>query len=104
MRISLVSLWIACLVALPARGEQNKMCPVMPDQPTREDRFIDYQGRRVYFCCDKCMARFAREPEKFLSNLDGKAPPAEAGSPNRVALSKSLWQLFGRLHVVVVHV
>src|SRR5207248_10395796 len=101
MRISLVSLWIACLVALPARGEQNKMCPVMTDQPTRADRFVDYQGRRVYFCCEKCMARFEREPGKFISNLD---MVAAATTPKQIrTFSKPVWQLFGRLHVVIVH-
>src|SRR3954451_15582464 len=98
MRIFLLlSLGVVCLCAATARGEQNKMCPVMTDQPTRADRFVDYQGKRVYFCCEKCMARFEREPAKFLANLDPVATPTS--KPIR-AFSKPMWQLFGRLHVV----
>src|SRR5438034_6106214 len=101
MRIILLSLWVAGLCAVTARGEQNKMCPVMTDQPTRADRFVDYKGRRVYFCCEKCMARFEREPGKFLANLDMRA---EAGTPKAVrTFSKRMWQLFGGLHVLMLH-
>ncbi len=128
MRILILSLLVvlACQAFLRADGVlppgANKICPVMTDQPTRADRFVDYQGKRIYFCCDKCMARFQREPGKFVGNLDGSTtglsatnpptnpPPAEAGSPTNVSegirtsvLAKPLWQLFGRLHVVVVH-
>src|SRR3954462_4925365 len=85
--------------ALPA--DANKMCPVMTDQPTRADRFVDYQGKRIYFCCEKCVARFQKEPGKFVLSRDqSKDPPAEAGSPKGVTWSgDSFAQLFGRLHV-----
>src|SRR4051812_45135675 len=87
--------------------DANKMCPVMTDQPTRADRFVDYQGKRIYFCCEKCIARFQKEPGKFVSSTDQskqqkdqKDPPAEAGSPKEVRWSRdSFAQLFGRLHV-----
>src|SRR5439155_759640 len=72
----------------------------MTDQPTRADRFVDYQGQRVYFCCEKCMAKFQREPARFIANLD---PTQKVISVHGPAFSKPLWQLFGRLHVVVVH-
>src|SRR3954468_20137227 len=83
--------------ALPAGA--NKMCPVMTDQPTRADRFVDYQGKRIYFCCEKCIARFQKEPARFIQSEN--AMPAEGGTPR--GLSRPIWKLFGRLHVVVVH-
>src|SRR4051812_14064691 len=109
MRVLLLSWMILVLFtpivradsALPA--DANKMCPVMTDQPARVDRFVDYQGKRVYFCCEKCVARFQKQPGKFVAS-SAEDPPAEAGSPKGVAWSwGSVGQLFGRLHVVVVH-
>ena len=106
MRIASLTFLIACLLTTTVRAEMNKMCPVMTDQPTREDRFVDYQGKRIYFCCDKCMARFQREPTKFIANLDPantSAAVTQTLAPVKPPLGKSLAQLFGRLHVVVVH-
>jgi YHS domain-containing protein len=66
------------LIVESARGQDesppagaNKMCPVMQDQPTKSSRFVDHQGRRIYFCCEKCVAKFQREPAKYLAVLDG---------------------------------
>src|ERR1700761_8712058 len=65
----------------PLPPNANKMCPVMTDQPTRADRFIDYNGKRIFFCCDKCMARFQQNPAKYVANLEGNTGlPASAGS------------------------
>src|SRR5689334_808036 len=97
--------------ALPA--DANKLCPVMEDQPTKPTIFLDYQGRRIYFCCNKCPQKFQREPEKYLANLSGakSAPattaPVVSNAPSdgvsASIFSTPLWQLAGRLHVVIVH-
>ena len=96
--------------ALPAGA--NKMCPVMTDQPTRADRFIDYQGKRIYFCCEKCMAKFQLAPAKYLANLNGGGPVTAATNASVTQVpqplgkkwfEKPIWQLFGRFHVVIVH-
>jgi uncharacterized membrane protein/YHS domain-containing protein len=95
--------------ALPA--DANKLCPVMEDQPTKATIFLDYQGRRVYFCCNKCPQKFQREPEKYLANLSGArsatTAPVLSTTPSDGATSSAfsapIWQLAGRLHVVVVH-
>ncbi len=33
---------------------------------------ITYQGQQIKFCCDSCVPKFNKEPEKFLSKLKGK--------------------------------
>src|SRR5438132_12762252 len=96
MRIAVLSLLIASVLAPVVRAEEvlpanaNKFCPVMTDQPTRADRFVDYHGKRVYFCCDKCLAKFQREPARFIANLD---PTQKVISVSGPAFSKPLWQL-----------
>ncbi len=47
----------------------NTYCPVMPDMQTNPEIFTDYEGKRVYFCCNNCKASFGKEPEKYLDQL-----------------------------------
>lgn len=46
-------------------------CPVS-GQPVDSEAFIDYQGRRVLFCCNGCKAKFNENPQKYLDKLDQK--------------------------------
>jgi len=31
--------------------------------------FVEYQGKKVYFCCAGCKDKFKAEPEKYLAKL-----------------------------------
>ena len=31
--------------------------------------FVEYQGKKVYFCCEPCTGKFNAEPEKYLAKL-----------------------------------
>lgn len=63
-----------------AAAPAQKLCPVTGD-PIDPKIYIDYQGRRVYFCCEMCPATFKKDPEKYLKKLDeqmkGAAAPAK---------------------------
>jgi YHS domain-containing protein len=48
-------------------GEQTT-CPVMGG-PIDKSIFVEYQGKKVYFCCKGCVAEFQKEPEKYLAKL-----------------------------------
>jgi YHS domain-containing protein len=30
---------------------------------------IDYQGKKVSFCCDSCVGKFQKDPAKYLTKL-----------------------------------
>jgi YHS domain-containing protein len=47
----------------------QKLCPVMGD-PINPEIYVDYQGRRIYFCCSMCPETFKKDPEKYLKKLD----------------------------------
>lgn len=53
-------------------GETRKLkqtkCPVMGLAPSPEYH-ADYQGKRIYFCCEYCPAEFAKDPEKYMQKL-----------------------------------
>jgi YHS domain-containing protein len=48
---------------------EQKMCPVMTDMKINPDVFTEYKGKKVYFCCTDCKAKFEAFPEKYIANL-----------------------------------
>jgi YHS domain-containing protein len=48
-------------------GEQT-LCPVM-DNPINKEVFVEYRGKKVYFCCSGCDETFLADPEKYLPKL-----------------------------------
>ncbi len=45
-------------------------CPVMGEIITNKNHYVDYQGKRIYFCCSDCPAEFNKDPEKYMKKLD----------------------------------
>lgn len=41
--------------------------------------FTEYQGKRVYFCCEGCIEPFKKEPEKYVKKLPQLGGREEAG-------------------------
>jgi YHS domain-containing protein len=52
-------------------------CPVSGEEIDKTV-FSDYSGRRIYFCCKKCVATFKKDPGAVLAKMDQPAPK-EAG-------------------------
>lgn len=47
---------------------RQKTCPVM-GEPIDKDVFIEYEDRKVYFCCKGCDKKFKDSPNKYLPAL-----------------------------------
>jgi len=47
---------------------EQTTCPVMGG-PINKAIFVEYQGKKVYFCCQGCPAAFKADPEKYISKL-----------------------------------
>ena len=47
----------------------QSVCPVMEGNPIDPNIFVEYQGKKVYFCCEDCKAKFQAEPEKYIAQL-----------------------------------
>jgi len=54
--------------AVAAAIEQTT-CPVMGGNPINKALFIEYKGKKVYFCCPGCEEKFNAEPEKYIAKL-----------------------------------
>ena len=50
-------------------------CPVSGEKLENKSIFVDYQGRRIYFCCKKCVADFDKDPKGYLAKMDKPAAP-----------------------------
>ena len=50
------------------------ICPVSGETLEDKSVFSDFEGRRVYFCCNKCKSMFPKDPQKYLKKLDEQKP------------------------------
>jgi YHS domain-containing protein len=47
---------------------EQTICPVMAGKIDKSI-FTEYKGKKVYFCCNDCKAKFETDPEKYVANL-----------------------------------
>jgi len=47
---------------------EQTTCPVMGGA-INKDLFVEYKGKKVYFCCAGCEEQFNKEPEKYIAKL-----------------------------------
>jgi YHS domain-containing protein len=52
-------------------AHEQKTCPVMGGK-INKDIYADYEGKRVYFCCDACISPFKKDPAKYITKLEGE--------------------------------
>ena len=55
--------------ALPEGSQMT--CPV-GGMAIDKEVFVDYQGARVYFCCDMCPKEFMKNPDRYLKEMEEK--------------------------------
>jgi len=45
------------------------MCPVLPDEKVDPNISVEYEGRTVYLCCQRCKRLFETSPEKYADAI-----------------------------------
>jgi YHS domain-containing protein len=65
--VQLENIQTTCPVSGEKLGEGDMGAPVS----------LQYKGRTVMFCCKMCIAKFEKEPAKYLAKLPGEQPPAK---------------------------
>ncbi len=65
------------LTLLPAVMADVSTCPVSGEKlgEMGSPVSIDYQGKKISFCCDSCIAKFQKDPAKYLAKLPAPAKP-----------------------------
>jgi YHS domain-containing protein len=51
-------------------------CPVMGGAIDK-NLYFDYKGKRIYVCCEGCLAKLRKNPEKYLKKLEKMGQAAE---------------------------
>ena len=54
--------------AVAAAIEQTT-CPIMDGNPINKALFVEYKGKKVYFCCPGCEEKFTADPAKYVAKL-----------------------------------
>ena len=84
-KILLVALAVLALTAGALAADQPQtqtVCPVLGGNIDKKV-YVDYQGKRIYFCCQGCEAEFKKDPEKYMKKIQDqgitleKAPEAQ---------------------------
>lgn len=50
---------------------KQEKCPVM-GYPISKEVYIDYKGKRIYFCCSACKKEFLKDPDNYMERLEKK--------------------------------
>jgi YHS domain-containing protein len=55
----------------------QQICPVMTFgdigcSVTKNDIYIDYNGKRIFFCSEGCRDTFKKDPDKYMKKLETK--------------------------------
>lgn len=49
----------------------NKVCPVSGEDLDKDDmRLVSYHGKTYGLCCNKCTAKFMKDPAKYAARLN----------------------------------
>jgi YHS domain-containing protein len=62
---------IGTSLAADTIANEQKTCPVMGGK-INKDIYADYEGKRVYFCCDACISTFKKDPAKYVTKIEGE--------------------------------
>jgi YHS domain-containing protein len=71
IKMLFLALILGSLVAGPGLAADTKpqtVCPVLGGNIDKQV-YMDYQGKRIYFCCQGCDAEFRKDPEKYLKKI-----------------------------------
>ena len=52
-------------------GHPQKYCPILGGEIDKSE-YIDYDGKRIYFCCRGCKTSFNKDPEKYIKMMESK--------------------------------
>ena len=55
---------------LAAQIVPQTTCPIMDGNKINKNIYVDHNGKRVYFCCRACVARFKEDPDKYVKQLE----------------------------------
>jgi YHS domain-containing protein len=69
--VAVVAALVLGASATLAAGKPQTTCPVSGKAiDPKTSPHVDYQGQRIYFCCNDCPAKFEADPESYFAKLE----------------------------------
>jgi YHS domain-containing protein len=59
------------------KHHEQTTCPVMGGT-VNPSLYADYEGKRVYFCCEGCVPEFQKDPAKYINKLENEGVKLQA--------------------------
>ncbi len=64
----------------PISAVEQVFCPVLSNERIDLSIYTDYEGQRVYFCCQKCRKDFIEDPAPYLAHLTTPSRDSQSGA------------------------
>lgn len=85
----------------------NALCPVTVDEPVDPSIYVQYEGSRIYFCCQRCRKQFLEDPQAYVQNVSvtsvSEGDHAHSIADAEIGTVARLVRFVGRFHPVIVH-
>lgn len=62
-------------------SSEQTHCPIMGGE-INKDVYVDYQGKRIYFCCSGCEETFLKDPDAYIKQMQDKGIALEEVGSN----------------------
>ena len=80
--LSLISLGLS-----PLAFSQNTMCPIMIEDEIDEEEFVEFEGKKVFLCCETCVKLWNKSP-KYYIRVMGELLPQFKGMEEKLGLGE----------------
>ncbi|NLP03077.1 MAG: hypothetical protein GX089_11320 [Fibrobacter sp.] len=68
-------------------AKAQTVCPVMGEK-INKDLFVDVDGKRIYVCCDGCIAEVKADPAKYIKKIEEAGESVEVISAEKTSLKQ----------------
>ena len=88
MKEKLLSLFALMSLGLsPLALADNKLCPIMIEDETDEEEVVEFEGKKVLFCCGTCVKLWNQTPKYYIKVM-GELLPQFKGMEKELGLDE----------------
>ncbi|MEM7384542.1 MAG: hypothetical protein AAF514_06310, partial [Verrucomicrobiota bacterium] len=53
---------------------ENKICPIMVEDEIDPEEVVEYEGKKVFFCCTTCVKAWKKDPKYYIKVMMNTLP------------------------------